>query len=137
LMEDMFIFELVTPERLLVSEQASMVVMPGGEGDFGVLPGHAPLISTIRPGALSIHKEGSAVLSYFVSGGFAEAGPERCALLAEEAVLVEDIDIGQANTRLEEARAARASAEDDLHRTAAENKIAVNEAMIAAAEPGR
>ncbi|HEC91372.1 MAG TPA: ATP synthase F1 subunit epsilon, partial [Alphaproteobacteria bacterium] len=126
-----------TPARLLVSEQASMVVMPGGEGDFGVLPGHAPLISTIRPGALSIHKEGGEVLAYFVSGGFAEAGPERCALLAEEAVLVADIDIAKANTRLEEARAALGSAEDDLQRAAAENKIAVNEAMIATAEPGR
>ena len=134
-MEGTFTFELVTPARLLVSEQAGMVVMPGGEGDFGVLPGHAPLISTIRPGALSIHKEGGAVLSYFVSGGFAEAGPERCALLAEEAVLVDQIDVGQAQARLEEARAALDSAEDDLHRQAAENKIAVSEAMIAAVSP--
>ncbi len=136
-MEDTFTFELVTPARLLVSEPASMVVMPGGEGDFGVLPGHAPLISTIRPGALSIHKEGGAVLAYFVSGGFAEAGPERCALLAEEAVLLADIDIGQAQARLEEAQAAMAKAEDDLHREAAKKEIAVNEAMIAAAEPDR
>ncbi len=137
MMEDTFTFELVTPARLLVSEQAKMVVMPGGEGDFGVLPGHAPLISTIRPGALSIHKEGGDVLTYFVSGGFAEAGPERCALLAEEAILVGDIDLAKANTRLEEARAALASAADDLHRAAAENKIAIAEAQVAVVEPGR
>ncbi len=137
MMEETLTFELVTPERLLVSEQAEMVVMPGGEGDFGVLPGHAPLISTIRPGTLSIHGKGGAVLGYFVSGGFAEAGPERCALLAEEAILVGDIDIGKAQARLEEARAALGQTEDDLHRAAAENKIAVAEAMLAAAEPGR
>ncbi len=135
-MEDTITFELVTPERLLVSEPASMVVMPGGEGDFGVLPGHAPLISTIRPGTLSIYKEGGAVISYFVSGGFAEAAPERCALLAEEAVLVDQIDVGHAKTRLEEARTALDKAEDDLHREAAEKEIAVTEAMIAAVEPG-
>lgn len=134
-MENTITFELVTPERLLVSEPASMVVMPGGEGDFGILPGHAPLISTIRPGTLSIHKEGGAVLSYFVSGGFAEAAPERCVLLAEEAVLVDDIDAAGARARLEEAQAALAKAEDDLHRAAAEKEIAVAEAQIAAVNP--
>jgi F-type H+-transporting ATPase subunit epsilon len=136
-MENTITFELVTPERLLFSEPACMVVMPGGEGDFGILPGHAPLISTIRPGTLSIHKEGGAVLSYFVSGGFAEAAPEHCALLAEEAIKIDDIDIGQAQTRLEEVRAALEAAVDDIHREAAKKEIAIAEAQIAAAEPGR
>ena len=65
-------FELVSPERLLVAQPVDMVVVPGGDGDFGVLPGHAPLISTVRPGVIEIY-EGNAVSDrIFVAGGFAE-----------------------------------------------------------------
>jgi len=133
-MTDSVKFELVTPERLLVSETAAMVVMPGTEGDFGVLPGHAPLISTIRPGRVAVYKEGGSVDAYFVSGGFAEAGPERCALLAEEALLVGAIDVQRAKMRLEKAQAALEAAEDEDGREAAAGEIAVAEAMIQVTE---
>ncbi len=71
-------FELVSPERLLKSEPVEMVVVPGAEGDFGVLPGHSMLIATVRPGVIDIHEGGQVRESIFVAGGFAEVSPERC-----------------------------------------------------------
>ena len=85
-------FELVSPERLLRSEQVEMVVVPGTEGNFGVLPGHAPLISTIRPGTIDIYEGGAIVRRIFISGGIAEVIPERCTVLADEAMAPESLD---------------------------------------------
>ncbi len=79
-------FELVAPERLLLSRQVEMVTVPGEEGDFGVLPGHAPMVSTLRMGVIDIRADGATLERYFVAGGFAEVSPERCTVLAEEAV---------------------------------------------------
>jgi F-type H+-transporting ATPase subunit epsilon len=85
-------FELVTPERLLVSRDVEMVVVPGTEGNFGVLPGHAPLISTIRPGTIDIY-EGRAISErIFVVGGIAEVTPQRCTVLADEAMPPDSLD---------------------------------------------
>jgi len=75
-MADRFQFELVTPERLVVSGEAEMVVVPGTEGNFGVLPGHAPLISTIRPGTVDIYEARAIIERIFVVGGIAEVTPE-------------------------------------------------------------
>lgn len=77
--------ELVTPEQLLFSVEADSVEVPGTEGDFGVLYNHAPMISTIRPGIVSVHNNGS-LKEVFVSGGFAEITGERCTILAEQAI---------------------------------------------------
>jgi len=85
-------FELVSPEKLLLSEDVEMVVVPGVEGDFGVLPGHAPMISTVRPGVIHVFEGGSVKTRIFVAGGFAEVTTERCTILAEEAVALDDID---------------------------------------------
>src|SRR5262249_61675465 len=85
-------FELVSPERLLISQPVEMVVVPGVEGDFGVLPGHAPLVSTVRPGVIAVFEGGKVVQSIFVAGGFAEVTGERCTVLAEQATPVGDID---------------------------------------------
>jgi F-type H+-transporting ATPase subunit epsilon len=79
-------FELVTPEQLLVSRDVDMVIVPGTEGNFGVLPGHAPLISTIRPGTIDIYEGGTITERLFVAGGIAEVTPERCTVLADEAM---------------------------------------------------
>jgi F-type H+-transporting ATPase subunit epsilon len=75
-------FELVSPERLLVAKAVDMVVVPGTEGDFGVLRGHAPLISTLRLGVIDIHDAGAVAERIFVAGGFAEVTAERCTVLA-------------------------------------------------------
>jgi F-type H+-transporting ATPase subunit epsilon len=107
-MADLFNFELVSPERLLSSGQVAMVVVPGVEGDFGVLPGHAPLMSTIRPGAIAIYEADSNTLTrrIFVDGGFAEVSDKGLTILAESAIPVSDIDVAQVSADLASARTA-------------------------------
>ena len=134
-MADTVEFELVSPARLLVSEAVDMVVVPGEEGDFGVLPGHAPIISQVRPGVIAIHNEGAVKSRIFVAGGFAEVTEERCTVLAEEAVPVGDIDAGAAEERLAAARTAQQSADSDNEREqrAVMREIRIAEALVAAA----
>ena len=91
-MPDRVQFELVSPERLIVSTQVEMVVVPGTEGNFGVLPGHAPLISTIRPGTIDIYEGGAITERIFIVGGIAEVTPERCTVLADEAMAPDSLD---------------------------------------------
>src|SRR5512142_2489692 len=85
-------FELVSPERLLLSQPVEMVVIPGAEGDIGVLPQHAPLITTLRPGSIAIYEGGRVKSRIFVAGGFAEVTPERCTVLADETVALASLD---------------------------------------------
>jgi len=99
-MPDRLQFELVTPERLLLSEMVEMVVIPGTEGNFGVLPGHAPLISTIRPGMIEIYEGQTVTRRVFVVSGLAEVTPERCTVLADEAVSPDALDPGSIDTEL-------------------------------------
>jgi len=94
-------FELVTPERLLLSETVDMVVVPGTEGNFGVLPGHAPLISTIRPGMIEIYEGQTVTRRVFVVSGLAEVTPERCTVLADEAISPDTLDRGSIETELQ------------------------------------
>ncbi len=103
-------FELVSPERLLASEDVEMVVVPGSEGDFGVLKGHAPVISTLRTGTIAVYENGSVKDRIFVAGGFAEASAERVTVLADEAVRVADIDKAAVTKDLETLRAKLAPA---------------------------
>jgi F-type H+-transporting ATPase subunit epsilon len=91
-MADKVQFELVSPEKLLLSEAVDMVVIPGSEGNFGVLPGHALLISTVRPGVIDVYDGNEIGERIFVSGGFAEVTPQRCTVLADEAVPLSSLD---------------------------------------------
>jgi F-type H+-transporting ATPase subunit epsilon len=93
-MADRVQFELVSPERLMLSEMVEMVVIPGSEGNFGVLPGHAPLISTIRPGMIEVFEGRTVVRRLFVVGGIAEVTPERCTVLADAAMPPESLERG-------------------------------------------
>jgi F-type H+-transporting ATPase subunit epsilon len=126
-------FELVSPERLLLSEEVDMVEVPGEEGDFGVLTRHAPLISTLRPGVIKVHDGGSVTQRIFVAGGFAEVTPSRCTVLAEEALPVGDIDRAAAERRLSNAKDDLLDAKDSFQREAAERQITVAEEMLKAA----
>jgi F-type H+-transporting ATPase subunit epsilon len=101
-MADKFQFELVSPERLVLSEPVDMVVVPGGDGNFGVLAGHSLLISTVRPGVIDVYEGQSVTQRIFVAGGFAEVTPERCTVLADEAVPLKELDAGaiEANVRI-------------------------------------
>jgi F-type H+-transporting ATPase subunit epsilon len=109
-----------------------MVVVPGTEGNFGVLPRHAPLISTMRPGVIEIHDGGQVRSRIFVADGFAEVTPERCTVLAEYAVPVDEIDRAESEQKLKNAREDLADADTDQKRQDAEKRIAVGEAMLRA-----
>ena len=126
-------FELVSPERLLLAEAVDMVVVPGAEGDFGVLKDHAPLISAVRPGVLDVHDEGQIKERIFVAGGFAEVTGERLTVLAEEAVRLADIDRAEIESQLNDLRSDLAAASGDGEREALAARIEVAEAKLAVA----
>jgi len=131
-MADRVEFELVSPERLVKSLSVGMVVVPCSEGDIGVLPGHTPLIGTVRPGVVDIHEDGKVSESIFVSGGFVEVTPERCTLLAEEATAVGDLNQDEAQARLEAGKRALEKASSEVEKSNAEADIKTAEAMLAA-----
>ncbi|MFM8989485.1 MAG: F0F1 ATP synthase subunit epsilon [Alphaproteobacteria bacterium] len=129
-MADKVEFELVSPERLLLSRSVDMVVVPGAEGDFGVLRGHAPLISTLRLGVIDVHDAGGVSDRIFVAGGFAEVTAERCTVLAEQAVPVADLDRGRIEGELKSLRDSLAVADGDAERVALAARIMVAEAKL-------
>jgi F-type H+-transporting ATPase subunit epsilon len=130
-MADKVEFELVSPERLLLSRSVDMVVVPGAEGDFGVLRGHAPLISTLRLGVIDVHDAGGVSDRIFVAGGFAEVTAERCTVLAEQAVPVADLDRAGIEDEIRSLRDSLAVADGDAERGALAARIAVAEAKLA------
>jgi len=84
-MESTISFDLVSPEQLVFNDKAGMIIVPGRDGDIGVLPGHSKLLSSLRPGRVMVYGEEKQLLnSFFVSGGFVEINPEKCIVLAEE-----------------------------------------------------
>ncbi len=125
-------FELVTPVGLFTSEEVDMVVVPGSEGDFGVLPGHTPFLTTVRPGVINIHNDGAVEKSLFIEGGFAEATPERCTVLAEGATDVADLTAEEATARLSAAEEALSGADED-GKPAAEKEALIARAQAQAA----
>ncbi len=131
-MADQVEFELVSPERLLLSQPVDMVVVPGGDGDFAVLPGHALLMSTVRGGVIDMYEGDTISTRIFVAGGFAEVTSERCTVLAEEAIPLADIDRGAAESRVKDAELAVDDASGDDERAAAEAKLEVARALIEA-----
>ena len=90
-MADMLNFEMVSPEKLLLSEEVNSVTVPGTEGDFTVFAQHAPVLSTMRPGVVDVQKD-SGEERIFVRGGFAEVNPAGLTILAEEAIPMADLD---------------------------------------------
>ena len=109
-------FELVSPERLIVSAEVEMVVVPGTEGNFGVLPGHSPLISTIRPGTIDIYQGGAVSERIFIVGGLAEVTPERCTVLADEALAPSDLSRSEIEADLQTIESNLPSLRDHLAR---------------------
>jgi F-type H+-transporting ATPase subunit epsilon len=124
--------ELVTPEELLFSGEVEMVVIPGVEGDFGVLYGHEPLISIIRPGIISLYKYDNTIERLFISGGFAEVTNVQCTILAEEALPIDALTHAMVDTRLQKARKMRDKSHSDIDKAIAEKEIAIAEAMLLA-----
>ena len=91
-MAELLKFELVSPEKLLMSEDVTSVVIPGAEGDFGVFANHAPVLSTMRPGIVDITMQDGSNERIFVRGGFAEVNPKGLTVLAEQATNMDDLD---------------------------------------------
>jgi F-type H+-transporting ATPase subunit epsilon len=119
-MAEPFKFDLVSPERLLVSEEVESVIIPGAEGEMTVLAQHAPVMTTIKPGVVTVKSVSGAEQRYVVFGGFADILPSGCTLLAESAVAVQDIDRAEIARRIQEAKEDIADAKSDEHRTKAE-----------------
>ena len=130
--ENKVTFELASPEALLVSTTADMVVVPGAEGDFGVLPGHAPFISEVRPGVIDVYQADKIEERLFVASGFAEVNEQGCTVLSSEAYPLEDLDRGEVQERLSDAQAELTDADNDDEREAAETEITLCTAMLEA-----
>jgi F-type H+-transporting ATPase subunit epsilon len=126
-------FQLVAPERLLASAEVDMVVAPGAEGDFGVLPQHSLFMSVLRPGVIETYEGGQVSARIFVGGGFAEVNQRGCTVLAEEAMPVAEIDLERARRRLADAQDDLREAKDETARDRLEREIAIAEAQIQAA----
>ena len=118
-----FKFELVSPERILLSVDADQVVVPGADGDFAVLAGHAPVIATLRPGVLDVTAGGSK-RRLFVKSGFAEVDPSRLTVLAQKAYDVEDMTPAIVAEELKVAESELAAAKDDASKMMADTLVA-------------
>ncbi len=125
-------FELVSPERLLFSATVDMVVVPGSEGDFGILPGHSLFLSSARPGIIDVYNKGAVIDRIFIAGGFAEATPERCTVLADAAMPISNLKREEIEPKLKDAREDAGDAADESARKEAEKQVLVLEAMLAA-----
>jgi len=122
-MADTFTFELVSPERLLISEDVESVVVPGSEGDFQVLPQHAPVLATLRSGLLDVVLPSGKERRIFVRGGFAEAGPESLTVLAQTAIDSADLNKAALAQEIKNAEEDVSDAKDDQIRDKAQNRL--------------
>ena len=116
-MAETTLFELVSPERLIMSKDVTMVVVPGSEGLFGVLPRHTSMLSALAPGVVDIYEEEVITERLFVVNGFAEVTADRCTVLAEDVIPIENLNPDELEEKIEEMRAdARNASDNDLVR---------------------
>ena len=112
-------FDLVSPENLIFNDEVGMIIVPGKDGDLGILPGHSKVMSSLRPGRVMVYGENKNLLkSFFVSGGFAEINPEKCIVLAES---VEEL------SSLE-----KSLVEKEIQQLESQNEIKANEQLLIA-----
>jgi len=117
-----FHFDLVSPARLLLAEEVTQVDVPGVEGDFGVLAGHAPVVATLRPGVLTVYGSGGTQ-RFVVFGGFAEVSPSGMTVLAEVATPFDETDRMEIETRVRELEESRDKLPNDATRDRINDKI--------------
>jgi F-type H+-transporting ATPase subunit epsilon len=124
-MADPFKFDLVSPERLLLSEEVESVMVPGAEGYFTVLAHHAPLMSTLKPGLIEVKGLSGETEKFFVRGGFADVTPSGLTILAEQAIRLADLDAATLEQEVRNLEEDVADAGDDHgRRLTAETKLA-------------
>ncbi len=128
-----FSFKLVSPEKILMDEPAMQVVVPGEEGDLGVLKGHSPFVVTVRPGVVSITKEqGSEEQKIFVAGGFADISAENCTILAEEAIAVADLNQEELEKKLTDLKEDLGMVSGEHDKKRVENALKIVKAKLSA-----
>ena len=122
-MTETFKFDLVSPERLLMSADVEQVVVPGSEGDFTMLPRHAPVLTGLRPGVLEIASDGGKQTRYFSRGGFAEVGPTGLTVLAETAIDLAELDASMLAQAIKDAEEDMTDATDPTIRDKAQTRL--------------
>lgn len=120
---------LITPEKFFLSTEAEMLVVPGQMGDMGIMEGHVPLVSLLRPGVIELHKPGNPPERIFVSGGYVETSGDTCTVLAEELAYVKELNRVTIQKDLEEAQGKFELNKED---SAAETTVMLCEAKLAA-----
>ena len=132
-MADTFKFELVSPERLLMSEDVTSVLVPGAEGEFTVFAHHAPVLSTMRAGLLDVTMPDGQERRIFIRGGFAEVQPDNLTVLAQQAINLDELDRDTLAQEIKNAEEDVADAKDEDVRTSAQNTLAQLQQVAAAA----
>jgi len=132
-MADTFKFELVSPEKLLMSEDVISVLVPGAEGEFTVFAHHAPVLSTMRAGLLDVKLADGADKRIFIRGGFAEVQPESMTVLAQQAINLDELDRDWLAQEIKNSEEDVADAKDEDVKTAAQNTLAQLKQVAAAA----
>ncbi len=129
--------EIIGPEKLLLARDVDMVVIPGTEGDLGILPGHSKLITSLRGGLVDIYENDKITDRFFVSGGFAEVNGTQCAVLADSIIRQSELDPATAQAALTAAKAAYDAtdiADSDAYREASDRLISA-QAMVDSITP--
>jgi len=125
-------FELVSPERRLVSEPVTMAVIPGTEGEFGVLAGHSALVASLKPGVVELQFNGQDSRRIFIAGGFADVTPEQCTVLAEEAINIADLDQAELQQQVANLNEDLGLAKEDADKARVEKKLTLVHAKLEA-----
>lgn len=133
-MAEAFKFELVSPARLVLSEEASQVVVPGLDGDFTMLKGHSPFMTTVRPGVVEVTSASGKTSKIFVRGGFADASPAGLTILAEQAIPVEELKADVIAKEIKDAEEDVADAKTAEAKRVAQEKLDQLKAVLGAAQ---
>jgi F-type H+-transporting ATPase subunit epsilon len=131
-MAELIRFELVSPEKLVHAADVQMVLVPGSEGDMGVLPGHAPVMTTIRPGVLDVTTRSGNMKRFYIKGGFAEINPEQITVLAQTSIDLDDLDAEHISADIRDLEEDVADAKTDEQRRKAETALAQLKALQSA-----
>jgi F-type H+-transporting ATPase subunit epsilon len=121
-MAEKITFDLVSPERLLLSQAVDMVTIPGSDGYMGVMAGHMPLVSTLRAGMIAMMNDG-AETRFFIMGGFAEVNAAKVTVLAEDALPMSELDLAVLDQRIKDAQEDEIAAQTDLERLKAAQRL--------------
>lgn len=131
-MTQAFHLQIISPAKVVIDTYVPMAEIPGVEGDFGVLPGHAPVFSMLRPGVITVHLGDGVERRFFAATGYADVSPTQCTVLSDHISDLADMSITEAEEALSAARQALAEADNDADRAAAERLVMTGELLLAA-----